>query len=126
MKMKTNYESYGKYFSPEEMMNKVTKHAKKAGIKLVYGVMLLYYTSIDSNTPAADKAKIFGAIGYFILPLDLIPDMIPVVGYTDDMAAIVWALKAVWDNITPDIHSKARASLEGWFGKINDSDLELF
>lgn len=83
--------------------------AQKAGVKVVYAVLLLYYVAIDENVSAGDKAKIYGALGYFILPIDFIPDITPGVGYTDDMAALLWALKAVWDNITPDIERKAKA-----------------
>ena len=42
------------------------------------------------------------------------------------MAALLWALKAVWDNITPDIERKAKAKLHEWFGTIRESDLKLF
>ena len=93
---------------------------------MVYGVLLLYYVAIDPNTSTADKAKIYGAIGYFILPVDLVPDAIPMVGYTDDLAAITWALKAVWNNVTPDIHAKAKVKLSEWFGNISDSDIKIF
>lgn len=108
------------------MWEKIADVAKKAGVKVVYGVLLLYYVAVDPNTSTADKAKIYGAIGYFILPLDLVPDAIPMVGYTDDLAAITWALKAVWDNITPSIHDKARRQLSKWFGNVKESDLEIF
>jgi uncharacterized membrane protein YkvA (DUF1232 family) len=74
----------------------------------------------------ADKAKIFGALGYFILPIDLIPDAIPVAGYTDDLAALVWALKTIWNNITPDIQEQAYERLTSWFGYVDKSELKLF
>lgn len=121
-----NYLAYQQYFNPTEMWNKIADVAKKAGVKVVYGVLLLYYAATDSNTSTADKAKIYGAIGYFILPLDLVPDALPVVGYTDDLAAITWALKAVWDNITPQIKSKARKKLTEWFGEVKESELRIF
>lgn len=121
-----DYLAYQKYFNPAAMWEKVAAVAKKAGVKVIYAVLLLYYVATDRNTSAADKAKIYGAIGYFILPLDLIPDAMPVVGYTDDMAALLWALKAVWSNVTPDIHRKAKSKLREWFGSVNEKDLVLF
>ena len=108
------------------MWNKIKNVAQKAGVKVVYAVLLLYYISTDENVSAGDKAKIYGALGYFILPIDLIPDITPGIGYTDDMAALLWALKAVWDNITPDIERKAKEKLHEWFGTIRESDLKLF
>ena len=122
----TDYLAYQQYFNPTDMWEKIATFATKAGAKVVYGVLLLYYVAIDPNTSAADKAKIYGAIGYFILPLDLIPDGIPMVGYTDDLTAIVWALKAVWDNVTPEIKDKALQRLIEWFGTVDESDLKLF
>jgi uncharacterized membrane protein YkvA (DUF1232 family) len=100
--------------------------AKAAGVKVIYAVLLLYYASTSSNISLADRAKIYGALGYFILPLDIIPDAIPVAGYTDDMAALVWALKTIWNNITPDIHEQAYNRLTSWFGYVDKSELKLF
>ena len=125
-KQLSDYLAYQQYFNPAKMWEKIAEVAKKAGVKVIYGVLLLYYVAADPKTSRADKAKIYGAIGYFILPLDLVPDAIPMVGYTDDLAAIIWALKAVWDNITPGIHSKARKKLTEWFGQVKDSDLKIF
>ena len=126
MKKINDYSSYGCYFSNSGLWNKVKSVAQKAGVKVVYAVLLLYYVTIDENVSAGDKAKIYGALGYFILPIDFIPDITLGVGYADDMAALLWALKAVWDNITPDIERKAKAKLQEWFGTIRETDLKLF
>lgn len=126
MKKINDYSSYGCYFSNSGLWNKVKSVAQKAGVKVVYAVLLLYYVTIDENVSAGDKAKIYGALDYFILPIDFIPDITLGVGYADDMAALLWALKAVWDNITPDIERKAKAKLHEWFGTIRESDLKLF
>lgn len=126
MKQITNYSAYSKNYSETELWNKVKKVAQQAGVKIIYAVLLLYYVATDKNVSMADKAKIYGALGYFILPLDLIPDTIPMVGYTDDFTALIWALRAVWSNITPEIEVKAKAKLKEWFGDINENDLKLF
>lgn len=99
--------------------------AQKAGVKVIYGALLLYYASMDKNVPLADKVKIYGALGYFILPLDIIPDFLPG-GYVDDLGALIWALKTVWDNITPETHNKAYARLSNWFPGVDKKDLKLF
>lgn len=126
MIMETNYLDYQKYFSAPELQEKIKNVAKKAGLKVIYAVLLLYYVLQDPNVPTADKAKICGALGYFILPIDLIPDAIPVAGFTDDLTGLVWALRAVWVNITPAIQSKAKAQLRNWFGGFDENDLELW
>lgn len=125
MKKIDGYCSYGCYFSTPELWNKIKNVAQKAGIKVVYAVLLLYYVATDENVSLSDKAKIYGALGYFILPIDLIPDIVPG-GYADDMSALLWALRAVWDNITPEIERKAKTKLREWFGTIQKNDLELF
>lgn len=118
-----DYSVYHKYFSPEAMWNKISAVARKAGMELIYAVLLLYYVAIDPNTPKADKFRIYCVIGYFILPVDLIPDALPVIGWTDDMAAVVWVLKTVWNNITPEIRAKARRQLARWFGEVDQTEL---
>ena len=75
MKKINDYSSYGCYFSNSGLWNKVKSVAQKAGVKVVYAVLLLYYVTIDENVSAGDKAKIYGALGYFILPIDFIPDI---------------------------------------------------
>lgn len=92
----------------------------------MYAALLLYYVATDPNVSYEDKVKIYGALGYFILPVDLIPDLIPVAGYTDDMAALLWALRTVAANITPETKRKAKAKLREWFDDVNEKDLVLF
>lgn len=121
----TDYLNYQQYFTVEEFWQKIADTALKAGVKVIYGALLLFYASMDKNVPLADKAKIYGALGYFILPIDLIPDFLPG-GYVDDLGAIVWALKTVWDNITPETHNKAYKKLSMWFPNVRHEDLKLF
>ena len=73
-----------------------------------------------------DRAKILGALGYFILPIDLIPDFIPVAGYTDDLAALVWGVYCVIKSITPEVKAQAAEKLHEWFGDFDDHMLDLF
>lgn len=58
-----------------------------------------------------------GALGYLILPIDLIPDVVPVLGLTDDAAAITLAYDTVKASITPEIERKAKEKLAQWFGE---------
>ena len=87
-------------------------------------VLLLYYVLKDPSTPKQYKAMIIGALGYFILPLDLIPDVVPVVGYTDDIAALAGVLVAVAKCVSPEIKEQAKAKLAEWFGEYDESELE--
>jgi uncharacterized membrane protein YkvA (DUF1232 family) len=122
--MENNLEDYKTEYSDKKFWQKVGSVAKKAGIKVIYVALLLYYVLKDPNVSTFDKAKVYGALGYFILPIDLIPDFIPVVGYTDDLAALVWATQAVWKNITPEMKTKAKNQLHEWFGDFDSEALD--
>ena len=123
-KVPQNIESYQSNYSESGLWKKVKSVAKKAGVKTIYMVLLLHYVLKSPDVPLGDKAKIYGALGYFILPIDLIPDFIPVVGYSDDVAALAFALHAVWKNVTPEIQERAQRKLREWFGYFDLSELE--
>ena len=120
-----NIEKYQGRYNEQDFLNKVTNAAKKAGIKVVYLALLLYYVLKSPKVKTADKGKIWGALGYFILPIDLIPDFIPVAGYTDDLAALLWAFYAVAKNVTPEIESQAKKKLHDWFGDYDEADITI-
>lgn len=117
--------SYEEHYSSTKLFDKIGKVAKKAGVKVVYAALLLYYALLDGQVPLKDKAIVLGALGYFILPVDMIPDILPG-GYLDDSGAMIMALKTIWDNITPTTHAQARKRLEAWFGPVSDKELKLF
>ena len=105
-----------KYYSDEKFWDKLKKFAKKAGSSVVYAVLLLYYTLQKPEVPKKTKAIIIGALGYFILPVDLMPDMLLGIGFTDDLGALGIALFQVAMYIDDDVKMKAKAKLEDWFG----------
>ena len=113
-----------KHYSEEGLWDKVKNVAKKAGLKVIYLALVLYYTATASTTPSEKKAIIYGALGYFILPIDLIPDAIPVVGFSDDFAALLWCAATVAACVTPEIKSLAENKLSDWFGDFDRSELK--
>lgn len=123
-KVPQNIERYQSNYSESGLWKKVKSVAKKAGIKTIYMVLLLHYVLKSPDVPLEDKARIYGALGYFILPIDLIPDFIPAVGYSDDVAALAFALHAVWKNVTPEIKEQAQRKLREWFGSFDPNELE--
>ena len=108
---KINLDEYAQYFNDSKLWKKLKKVAQKAGRKAVYYVLVLYYVSRDPAVPTSLKLKVLGALGYFILPLDFIPDVILGLGFTDDLAALAWALFTMRKYITPEIERKARERL---------------
>ena len=113
-----DFMSYANKFSANDFMEKVSSIAKRAGSKLVYAALILYDTLQSDNVSKADKAIIIGALGYMISPLDVMPDAIPIVGLSDDLAVLLYVLKKVWINVDSDIKAKAKEKLDKWF----DSD----
>ncbi|MDE6177403.1 MAG: DUF1232 domain-containing protein [Paramuribaculum sp.] len=114
---------YKSLFNPDELWKKIGTVARKAGAKAVYMILLLYYTATDPRIPLKDKALIYGSLGYFILPIDAIPDTLPLLGLSDDMAAITAVVRTVGKNINDTHRAKARVKLEEWFGAVADSEL---
>ncbi len=107
---------YSKHYNEENFWDKLKHHALKAGADLVEKVLLLYYAFKDSDTPAWAKGVIVGALGYFIFPLDAIPDITPVVGYADDLGVIAAALATVAIHIKQEHKDKAAEQMKVWFG----------
>ena len=70
-----------------------------------------HYCAFDRQTPLKVKAVLVGALAYFVLPTDLIPDVLPVIGYTDDAAVLAAAIKLVASHITPEHREAARRML---------------
>jgi uncharacterized membrane protein YkvA (DUF1232 family) len=86
---------------------------KRLAVRLPFAEDLLaaYYCAFDRNTPRHVQAALLGAIAYFILPFDFIPDMLPVLGFTDDAAILATALRMVASHITPEHRDAARAAM---------------
>ena len=82
-----------------------------ARIPFAEEVVAAYYCALDSKTPFKVKATIFGALAYFILPFDFVPDMLVIVGMGDDIAVLWAAITTVRGAITPEHRAKARAAL---------------
>ena len=120
-----DFMKYASTFSQTDFVEKIARIAKRAGAKLVYAALILYYTLQSDKISAANKAMIIGALGYMISPLDVVPDAIPIMGLSDDLAVLLFVLKKVWTDIDPEIQEKAKARLTKWFdddeiSEIND------
>ncbi len=120
-----DFMKYANTFSQTDFVEKIARIAKRAGAKLVYAALILYYTLQSDKISAANKAMIIGALGYMISPLDVVPDAIPIMGLSDDLAVLLFVLKKVWTDIDPEIQEKAKARLSKWFdedeiAEIND------
>lgn len=103
-------------YSDNAFWSKTARYAKKAGVAVLDPALKMYYALQDSDTPTWAKATITGALGYFIFPVDLIPDLMPVVGYSDDLAVLAGAIGAVATHIKDEHKALAVQKLKQWFG----------
>ena len=104
------------HYSDSSFWEKATKVAKVAGEEVFKHGFTLYYCLQDDRTPKWAKTTIVGALGYFILPIDAIPDFIPVVGFSDDLGALAAAGATVAAHINPEHKEKAADQVETLFG----------
>lgn len=103
---------YAREYDERSFWEKVRRFAFKAGKNVIREAMVLYYCLRDPDTPGRAKAIIMGALGYFILPFDCIPDLIPGAGFTDDLAVLVIATKTVLAYVKPEHRARAKELLE--------------
>jgi uncharacterized membrane protein YkvA (DUF1232 family) len=115
---------YTKEYNDDSFFRKIKKTALKCGVNVVYACLLLYFTLQKPLTPGWAKAKIMGALGYFILPVDAITDITPIVGYTDDLGVLILALGTVAIYIDDEVKQKAKIKLKDWFGEYDESQLD--
>ena len=89
--------------------------AKRVAGKLPFAEDLLaaYFCAFDHATPVQVKAALVGALAYFVLPFDVVPDILPLVGYGDDAAVLVTALRMVGAHIRPEHRDAARRTVAG-------------
>lgn len=107
--------NYEKHYSESSFWDKIKSVAVKAGYELINKALQLYYAMQSPSMPAKDKAIVIAVLGYFILPVDVVPDFIPGLGFADDLAALAWALKTISSNITPEVKEKAQQRCDDLF-----------
>lgn len=115
---------YQQHFSENKFWNKLQQQARKVGIKAVYTALLLFYAYRRRETPTWARSIILGVLGYFLAPIDLIPDLTPVLGYTDDLGVLAFGLVAIAGFINQEVKIKARTRLERWFGNYDEGELK--
>lgn len=111
-----NAPQYERHYNEDKLWQKLRKFARKWGEKLLYPALMLYCLIKSPDVSLRDKALIAGALGYLILPIDAIPDFIPLMGITDDLAAIFMVLKTLDKDLTPEIKRQAREQTDKMLG----------
>ena len=116
-------QKYEQHYNDSSFLDKVTKYGKLIGITALYKAVQLWFVLQKPDVPAGTKAVIMGALGYLITPLDFLPDLLPVLGYTDDIVAITFALIKVQGYIDEEVERKSKKLLTKIFGEEAVSNL---
>ena len=116
-------QKYEQHYSDASFLEKATRYGKLIGINALYKAVQLWFVMQKPDVPATTKAVIMGALGYLIAPLDFLPDLMPVLGYTDDFVAITFALIKVQGYIDEEVERKSKHLLAKIFGEETVSKL---
>lgn len=115
-------DKYQKDYDEKNFLEKIPEISSSAGKVAISRALLLYYSI--SDIPIGQKALVLGALGYLILPLDMIPDLYPVIGFADDLAALMFVFKKVCDSISPQAKAKTREKLKEIYPTITEDELK--
>jgi uncharacterized membrane protein YkvA (DUF1232 family) len=102
-------------FDDTGFWTKAANFAKAAGREVIEKALWLYFAAQRPDTPLWAKTAIYGALAYFVMPFDAIPDIVPLAGYTDDLATLAAALASVAMYVDDDVKKQAETRLSDWF-----------
>ncbi len=122
--MSKSLQDFKRFFSESRFWAKIPRHAKQAGIQTIYAALLMYHAYKRPETPRWAKGIVLGALGYLIAPIDWLPDLTPVIGYTDDIGVLGFGLVTIAGHINEEVKTKARQQLTTWFGDYSPADIE--
>ena len=103
------------HYSEPKFRDKLARAALAAGREVVEKALWLYFAAQRPETPKWAKATVYGALAYFIVPLDAIPDVTPLVGYTDDLGVLALAVVTIARYIDESVREKTSRFLARWF-----------
>lgn len=102
-----------------QLWDKLKTYAITSGRVATKPILTFYYVMQDSETTTLDKALIYGAIAYIVIPADLLPrKVLGLLGILDDAAVIAYVYKKISNKITAEITNKVEDTLDSWFGAV--------
>jgi uncharacterized membrane protein YkvA (DUF1232 family) len=109
--------AYRRHYCETRFWRSLGRYARKAGREIAETALILYLAAAAPTTPAWARAVMLGALGYFVSLIDAVPDLTPIVGYTDDLAVMTAAIAAVARSVTPAIRAEAARRAQRLFGE---------
>lgn len=116
---------YATEYDEASFFGKLEKYATKIGVRPVFYCILLYEVLVSEDTSTTDKLLVAGALGYFISPLDLMPDVLPFIGFTDDIGTMTFVVLQVKRCATLEILNRAKNKTIILLGHNVESDIEI-
>ncbi len=105
---------YEKYYDESNFLTKLRKLVFRLGEEVAIHVLMLWFLLISGKVPLKTRILIMAALGYLVLPADLVPDFIPVLGFTDDVAFLTYAFNQTSRYMDESIRKKAVEKLQRW------------
>ncbi len=118
------YRKFMSRFDEDEYLLKARKYLKIAGVQLVYACMLLFYAYKHPDTPSWARRMVLGALAYALAPIDLIPDLAPFLGFTDDFGVLMFGVVSIACYIDDSVREKAQKHVIKWFGRVDQDDFD--
>lgn len=112
-----------KHYSEKGFFHKIKSVGGKLGAKTLHEIATLFVALKSDEMPTANKLIVIGALGYFILPLDVIADFLPLLGLSDDLFVITTALAKVYGSITDEMREEADIFLKNKLGNRYKNDV---
>ena len=110
-------EKYQQAWSEKAFWNKLPRVARKLGRAGLRQALRLYYVLKKPDLPGKTRVMIYGALGYFILPTDFLPDILPILGFTDDLGLLAAVFVAATQYMDEEVNAKAEAKVVQWLGR---------
>lgn len=107
---------YAEQYSEPAYWDKLKRYATQAGQEVIEKSLWLYYAAQKPETPKWAKATIYGALAYFVSPIDALPDITPIIGYSDDISVILAAVGTLSMYIDDKVKKQAQKKMKDWFG----------
>lgn len=121
---KADVDKFAENYSERGLFSKITGCVKSAGLALIYKALQLFYVAKNPNVPMKIRAAIIAPLGYFISPIDFLPDITPLVGFTDDAGVIAVAMVIAQAYIDDEVKRNAKEKIRSFFGDGAVSELD--
>ena len=120
-----DHESYSKKYNEDDFWSKMSRVIGVVGQEVLERVLRLYYTATHPNTPRRAKMMAYGALAYFVLPFDVVPDFIFGIGYGDDITILTTTIMALSKHVTPEIKAQAAKTMASLKKRLGNDDTTI-